>query len=282
MKTNRFFLFLSVIIAITVMLSVSCKKAAIGDVTTPTGHLFFHLTTNIGTIKADSGKTEPDANGRRFQLTYAEFYVSGVTLYNYTTATPYVIPGNAIVFKYIDNEDYYVADVPAGNYGSVSFNIGLNPLTNLISPYSPGYPTPNPLSPRNPSMYFGQGQGYIFLNVQGLADTTASHNGPVNFPFRYQLGTNSMFENIHITVQQFSIGVGQITLESIRMPVQQFSIVAGQITYVHMVCDYGSLLQGIPFVHSATPFNADSSVARQIANRISNNFIRYELQTIQP
>jgi len=267
MKIIKFFPVLTAAIAIVAVVSFgACKKPDNSQaIATPLGHLYFHLHTNIGSMEADSGNVFPDANGRKFLLTYAQFFISGITIYNYTTNTPYTLPVNDLVLKYIDNEDYYVADVPAGNYGSVSYNIGLSPAENstppnvLYSQMNPG----NGLPPATAPMYWNAAQGYVFLNVQGLADTTAAHNGPVNFPFSYQVGTNSM-------------------LEHIQLPRQQFTIIPGQISFVHQVCDYGNLLQGIKFVHTATPFNADSATARMVANRVSNNFIQYEMQTIQP
>ncbi len=244
--------------------SSSCRKPDTKPAPVQMGHLYFHLHTDIGPVEADSGNVFPDANGRRFQLTYAQFYISAITIYSYSDNTPYVLPASTVILKVIDQEDYYVADVPAGNYGSLSFNVGLSPALNQLNPniYASTSPLAGQSAPNAP-MYWSTTQGYIFLNVQGLADTTAAHNGPVNYPFSYQIGSNSMLKNIHL-------------------PQQQFTILPGQITFVHQVCDYGNLLQGIPFVHSATPFNADSTIARQVANRIPSNFVNYEMATVQP
>jgi hypothetical protein len=261
-KNNLLLVFTCTIL--TTLLFPSCRKADTMAVPVQMGHLYFHLHTNIGPAEADSGNAFPDANGRNFLLTYAQFYISGITLYSYSTNTPYTLPANTVVMKSIDQEDYYVADVPVGNYGSISYNIGLTPTANLTNPGM--YPAANPLAAQpspNAPMYWNASQGYIFLNIQGLADTTAAHNGPVNFPFSYQIGSNSM-------------------LEHVQLPQQQFTILPGQITFIHQVCDYGNLLQGINFVHNATPFNSDSTTARKVANRVSANLMRYEMATVQP
>ncbi len=267
MKISIYILILISAIAIAFTFN-SCKKTDTSPAPVGMGHLYFHLHTDIQSTEVDSGNPYPDATGRIFELTYAQFFISSITIYNYSTNTPYNLPVNTGMLKYIDNEDYYIVDVPAGNYGSVSFNIGLSPVENSTPPatlYPMFNSAVNGLPPT--SMFWNStwnaNQGYVFLNIQGFADTTAAHTGNCNFSFSYQIGTNSM-------------------LEHVQLPKQQFTILQGQITFVHQICDYGNLLQGIPFVHNATPFNADSTTARMIANRIANNFLRYEMATIQP
>ena len=98
----------------------------------------------------------------------------------------------------------------------------------------------------------------MFVNIQGLVDTTALNTGAVNFPISYQLGTQAM-------------------LAGIDMPNQTFSVVAGQNDYIHIICDYGQLLQGLNFKtqNTASPFNNVT-----FTNQITANFpamFRYEL-----
>ncbi len=229
----------------------SCKKDA-----TPApvgmGHFYFHLHSNVYNTELDT--TYPvatDANGRQIKLTTAQFYMSAIRLKK--SDGTFLDLSGGIILKTIPNEEYYIGDVPAGNYTSVSFNIGLGNPVNSTNPST--YPASGILAPQTPSMWFGStAQGYMFMNVQGLVDTTASNTGAVNFPISYQLGTPAM-------------------LTGINMPAQTFSVVAGQNDFIHIICDYGKLLQGVNFKtqSSATPF-VNASLAAQIAANIPNMF----------
>ena|ERR1051326_1341595 len=237
-------------LAIMIPLS-SCKKVDNSPAPTPTGILAFHLHTNIDTAECDSGTIATDATGRKFQLNIAQMYISGVKLKK-MDGTFYTV-SNAVILKTIAEEEYVIASVPAGNYSSVSFNVGLDAATDQTDPST--YPASSPLSPQNPSMWFGStAQGYMFVNVQGLADTTATHTGPVNSAFSYQVGTPAL-------------------LKTVDMPQKNFVVLAGQEQFVHMIIDYGVLLQGVNFKtqSTATPFS-NLPVATQIANNIPAAF----------
>lgn len=257
MKTKKILLTIS--LGIFVMISFSCRKkdSATSTPPTPKGDLYFHLHTNIDTTEADSGVVYHDATGRNFQLNIAQFYLSGIALKK-ADGSVYNI-GGAYVLKTLSEEVYMVASgVPAGNYSSVSFNVGIDAPTNQTDPSSH---TAGPLAMQNPSMWFGTtSQGYIFVNVQGLADTSTANTGTVNYPFSYKLGTGSL-------------------LRTVNMPMQAFSVVANQSAVIHLIADYGKLLEGINFKtqNSATPFGngAELSTASQIANNIQHMF-RYE------
>jgi hypothetical protein len=253
-KTVLIFKILLSAILLTIVF-YSCKKADMDPVPMPMGTLMFHLHTNINATEVDSAVSATDATGRKFQLDVAQYYVSGVVLHK-TDGTNYSVP-NVFLLKTISQEVYLVGNVPAGNYTSVSFNIGLDATTNGTNPAS--YPSYSPLSPQQPTMWFGStAQGYEFVNIQGVADTTTTHTGSINCPFSYQLGTMSL-------------------LRRIDMPYQPFVVLAGQTQYVHMITDYGILLQGVNFKtqNRATPFT-NMLITTQIANNIPA-MIRYEM-----
>jgi hypothetical protein len=247
-KTTILFAMLPVI-----LFFCSCKKkdnSTASSIPIPKGDLYFHLHTNIDIAEADSGIAYRDANGRKIQLNIAAFYISGIVLKK-PDGTNYSLNG-VCVLKTIAQGVFMLASVPAGNYSSVSFNVGIDATTNQNSPssYSSGV-----LAMQNPNMWFGSvAQGYIFMNVQGLVDTASASNGIANYPFSYQLGTSGM-------------------LKAVNLPSQAFSVVANQSTVVHIVADYGKLLQGINFntQNTATPFNNETT-ATQIANNITTMF----------
>ena len=282
----------------------SCKKT---DATTPAptgmGHLYFHLHTDIQSTEVDSGFAGPDINGRYFQLTYAQFFISNITIYQWNgtgnIGTPCNLPVTAGMLKYIDNEYYYIVDVPAGNYGSVSYDIGITPQENALAPnvlYSQFNQSVNGLPPTMPNYaaktpMWDAVHGYTVLYVQGLADTNKIVNGmqdttniatKVNVPFTYAIyaGANPSIK-------------GPTQSYHVQLPIQQFTILPGQITYVHQICDYGNLFLNNRFVNCgnlANPnvtsnWSKDSASVRsinQLLSRLGNNFTRYEMATINP
>lgn len=162
------------------------------------------------------------------------------------------------LLKTIAQEGYLLGNVPAGNYLSATFDVGIDAATNQTAPSA--YAASSPLSSQTPSMWFGStSQGYMFVNITGLADTSAGNNGSVNYPFSYQLGGSSMLKTVTLPDQPLTVAVETIP------------------SYIHIIADYGKLLQGVNFKtqNNATPF-VNAGVANQIANNIPTMF-RYEL-----
>ena len=245
-------------VACLLFISVSCKKKENNTATTtptnPTGILAVHLHTNIDTTEAMVDSVCKDVNGRQIKLSLAQFYASGIVAHKADGSS--IQMTNVYVLKTIANEQYVIGSVPAGNYNSVSFNVGIDTAANKTAPSS--YAATHVLSSQTPSMWFGStAQGYIFMNVQGYADTSAANNGALNVPFSYQLGTNVM-------------------LKTVNLPNQPFTVVANGTQYVHIICDYGVLLNGVNFKTQsmASPFgtSAEQATAAQIANNITSMF----------
>ena len=211
----------------------SCKKKNNG----PTmGTFWFHLHTNIDTNEVDdTAALYRDSAGRHFSLSVAQFYVSNVTLHN-VLGSSYTI-SNAYVLKSIDSEEYLVGNAPAGTYDGVSFTVGLPPSVNGLSPTAftnTGYIS-------NSSMWFGNAtDGYMYLKIQGMADTTATQSGTALVPFDYEIG------------KIIPVGGSDQALKTITMPTRSgvlkpYILSAGSTTFIHLYCDYGKLLQGINF-----------------------------------
>lgn len=244
----------SIIILFICAVSFSACKKKNPTPNTPKGLLYLHIHTDIDTNEVDAGTVARDSGGRQFSLNVAQFYMSNIVLYKSDGTS--VTTANAIVLKTIGEEEYYVGSIPTGNYTSISFDIGLSDADNVGTPSA--LPSGNVLSTQNPNMWFGPGMGYMFMNLQGMADTTAAQNGLVNAPFTYQTGTSK---------QRISI----------RMPQHApFAVIANQQTFVHLIADYGKALRGVNLgLGTATPFIADSAATNQIANNIYSMF-RYE------
>jgi hypothetical protein len=233
----------------TLITHTSCKK---DPAPTPMGKYLLHLHTDIDTSEVDPGTVAADATGRHFRLDVAKLLISGLKLKK--SDGTYVTVDNVYILKRIEEEVYEVGQVPAGNYLSVSFNVGVDAAANAKAPGS--FTSPNPLA--DATNWFGTtAQGYIFANLQGKADISAGQTGPVDQAFNYQLGTSAM-------------------LKSVTMPDKPFTVVANQDNFSHLIIDYGIMLQGVDFKTQSTASpDANAAVAQKIDNNIPNMF-RYE------
>ena len=241
----------------------SCKKKdSTTTAPTPMGTIAFHLHTNIDTAEVSVGVVVVDhVSGKKFQLNVAQFYVSGIVAYKTDGSAEPV--SNTYILKNINEEMYVIGQVPAGNYNRVSFNVGVDAAANATNPSS----HTGALGVQNPAMWFGSIlQGYIFMNVQGYADTTATHTGTANQAFAYQLGSNAELKTINMPVMTNNLVVTAYNTNA--LPAE-----------FHIICDYGILLNNVSFKTNnpiATPFNSDSTIIKQISNNIPNMF-RYEM-----
>lgn len=242
----------------------ACKKS------TPSvtmGTFWFHLHTNIDTSEVDDTTAlYRDSLGRHFGLSLAQFYISRINVHN-VNGTTYSI-SNAVILKNIDSEQYIVGQAPAGTYDDVSFTIGLPPSDNGLAPAAF---TSNGYVP-NSTMWFGNTtDGYIYLKLQGFADTSAAQNGAGIVHFSYDIG------------KMFAVGGGDQSLVTVTMPVrsgayQPYILGAGSVSYIHLICDYGKLLAGVDFkTQDSTDTHADVSRATAYAVIAGiPNWLRYE------
>lgn len=265
MKTKikiQFLLFLFA--SMLVLSSSSCKKEKDTDPVTDNtteiakGTLLLHLHSFIDAQEVDAYNVNYTTEaGRAISLSIGQFYMSDIQLEK-LDGTFYDV-GNQKLFKTLATETYAVGEVPAGNYKSIRFKVGLAPSTNALDPTSSG----DSLILNRSEMWFGgaaQPDGYVFFNAQGSIDTSADMSGKM-CPFIYKIGSNANYKQV-------------------QMPVQNYTIVPDQAQYVHMYADFSRLFTGIVLDDSAnlnitSAAENNSSLATQIVNNIPSVF-KYE------
>jgi hypothetical protein len=257
------------VIIITCILAIftganSCKKksepAAMGT-------FYFHIHTKIDTNEVANGNTlYRDSTGRHFSLSVAQFYISGVKLHN-VTGSYYTIP-NSIVLKSLDSEQYVIGQAPAGTYDGVSFTVGLDPATNVKTPgefSNTGYIA-------NSSMWFGNTtDGYMYLQAQGMADTTATQTGANLVPFSYKLGAMPELGG--------DLDLKTVTMSMRTGALKPYTLFGGSSSYIHLNCDYGKLLSGVNFKSqdsADTHSSNNTNTAIGIAGKIPDMFLYEE------
>lgn len=243
--------YLSKVICLFVLGSLSffsgCKKENNNSDTKVDGRLLFHIHTNIADTEAEYGDTIVNTDGRRMTLELAQLYISGVKLIKTDGSTINI--DNAYLLIMPDKEQYIVGDAPAGNYKTVSFNVGVDADANKKDPSA--QPATSILSPQNPPMWFGAAdKGYIFVNVAGTIDTSANKNGSAKYPFSYKIGSDALLKNV-------------------TMPDNPFTITSNMAQAVHMYIDYSLLLKGLDLKTENTTTTYDNqALATKIANNI--------------
>lgn len=253
-KYIKFTLFFCAIFLIS-----SCKKEE--TQVTPEvqkGHLFLHLHTYVDETEVDEyGVSYTASDERSMSLSIAQFYLSEIALIK-ADGSSLKIEG-VHVLKQLQQDVYELGDVPAGNYRSIRFKVGVDPTTNS-TPY--GMLQDSTLF-KNAEMSFdnsGKYGLYTFLTAKGMIDTTADHSGSMA-PFEFRVGTNANYVLV-------------------EMPDKNFTVVPNQTEYVHLLADIYRLFNNLKLSDSnqlnmTSVSDNGGPVAQQLRLNISNMF-KYE------
>jgi hypothetical protein len=221
-----------------------------------TGQFYFHLHTNIDDSEVYSyNSVIQSSGGRKVLLSMAQLYISNIELVKLDDSIYSV--SNKVLLKDFENGSYLVGNVPAGNYKSLRFSVGLNNTDNEKTPVS------SDAVFNRPEMWFGnfaQPQGYIFLNVQGKIDTSANADGS------------------EVQMVQFVYKIGSSVNETkIIMPVHNYTILPDQEYYEHIIINYMKIFDGIVLSNSSNlsvqnESENSNSVAQQVVKNIPKMF----------
>ena len=259
----------------------SCKKSS-STTSADSGTFYFHLHTNIAdttiggnTDGADSNSTgigmvpwyfDGDTTGRRIQLLIPQFFVYNVMVIN--SAGNMIPIKNAYLLKGLDSEDYVVGKAPVGTYIGAMFTVGLDATTNATAPTTNFVTGGNPYPTESTMWYGATSMGYKGMYIVGNYDTSASHNGMNPIPFSFSLPV-SLTTRYPVTLP--NRGTGSYA------SFQPYLLTSGGIQYIHILCDYGKLLQVINLRTSnqTDGMTTNVPIADSLAANLPNMF-RYE------
>lgn len=162
-----------------------------------------------------------DSSGRLYNFSLVKFYLGNFKV-EYTGGEFEIEDSYLLVDPGLNK--YYVGSLPAGSYSKVTFNIGIDSVTNSTkqpADFSPSHP----LGPQSPSMYWAWNTGYIFLKAEGFIDTNQIPDAVVDWPYGFHLGTNDLLRSCEINYT--------------------FSGAAGQTVVLDIVADLGLLFNNI-------------------------------------
>lgn len=152
--------------------------------------LHFHPDGNGAVFQY--GNTYTNWEGRGFDLDIAQFFVSNITLLsatgNYTFEDFWLLVSP-------DQHVYSIADFPPGDYTGLSFQVGVDTITNntkLPADFEAGHVL------ANTDMHWSWNDGYIFAKFEGHGDTSAVVDSIPEVDLIYHLGTNALIQDVSI------------------------------------------------------------------------------------
>lgn len=210
-----------------------------------------HFHPYVNGVAHNEGDTYT-IGGVATELDYTRFYVSNLRFVDsigHETLAPekylYVMP---------DPDEYEIGDIPDGNYKKIRFELGIDSATNHSDPSL--YAIGEPLGAQFPNMHWGWSAGYIFLRIDGIADT--DDDGVPDDGYEIHIGTDDYLATIEI---DYPITIGD-----------------GQENILHLNANWEKLFEGIDLSNSAnnTTHTTDNFPLADIVFSNMQNFIEAE------
>lgn len=153
-----------------------------------TSDIMLHFHPMLGSSDFAYDTEVTNWEGRKMKFTKAQVYLSGFHLNNDDGTT--MLPTQYLLTK-PETMMYDLGSVPNTHYHEIAFSVGVDSVANHSDPAS--WPSDNALSSNNPDhAFWNWNSGYIFIEVEGMVDTTADMSGSANAPFVYHIGTDAL------------------------------------------------------------------------------------------
>ncbi|MBC3789016.1 hypothetical protein FHK02_5588 [Spirosoma sp. LMG 31448] len=168
----------------------ACDTADPDLVQTGTLHLTFDNVAGAQDLQLTTG-TYRNATGESFTPTAFNYFVSNIKL-TATDGRQYIVPQDSSYFLIRENvptsQTISLANVPVGDYKSVSFLIGVDSLRSTMDiGRRTGVLDPAGDHTSANGMYWSWNSGYIFMKLEGTSPS-APTDATGNSTFRYHVG----------------------------------------------------------------------------------------------
>ncbi len=184
------------------------------------------------------------------ELTYTRFYISNLRLIN---AAGDEIPAPVTHLLILpDPDDYEIGEIPDGDYTGLRFEIGVDSVTNHSDPTI--YEIGDPLGAQFPNMSWGWDIGYIFVRIDGVADSDG--DGTPDDGFELHLGEDEYLATITL---DYPITIGE-----------------GQENIFHLTADWAEIFNGVDLATNNTTHTSDNFPLADILFNNLQNFISPE------
>lgn len=233
----------------------NCTKKSDPSPSSSSESLSLAFTPSVGGSNFSFGATYTTTGGVRYNLSMYRFYVSNINLIK-EDGSNYPITGKYLLVQ-PNVPTYDLGKVPVGNYKGLTFDVGIDSLTNHADPTK--YDVGNPLAIQSPAIHWSWNTGYIFMMVEGTVDTTVAQNDVQTFGSF----SKSMF---------FHIGTDPLR-RKIDLSTSSFKVESGNAKIVYLVSDVNKLFHNVNLKsenqsHTMGSFN----LAKRVADNIPTLF----------
>jgi hypothetical protein len=165
----------------------NCKKDE--EAISGLGKISFEFDNQAGDESLVLGKNYKNANGDTVKFSQFDYFVSNFVLVK-TDGTEYIVPKDSCYFlckhDNPDSREITINNVPAGDYKSVRFVIGVD-STKSVSDISQRTGVLDPAAGAS-GMYWAWNSGYIFVKVEGTSPQAPLDAGSGERIFQYHTG----------------------------------------------------------------------------------------------
>jgi hypothetical protein len=163
--------------------------------------LSFHIHNVSGGNEIKYGNTYTDNSGRKFSVSLLRYYISNIVLIK-DGGEEYPITGKYLLVS-PEMDSYELGEVPSGKYQGLRYYLGIDSITNHADPTV--YPASDPLALQDPPMHWDWNSGYIFVQMEGLYDSTAAATGTPTSPYFFHIGMDMCYRLVDLSNQPFEI-----------------------------------------------------------------------------
>lgn len=207
-----------------------------------------------------------NAAGESFNISLFQYYISNIKLQT-EDGDEYIVPQKESYFLIQEHKAHthsvVLNDVPAGNYKSVSFIIGVDSLRNTMAPSERTGVLDVAAYTGEENMYWAWNSGYIFVKTEGI-----SPQAPVGTDgqrkFRYHVGGYGGYS---------SATINNIKSKSLSFGREVAKVRKDATPEVHLKVDILKLFNGSPNISiAANPSVHFAPFSVNIANNYVNMF----------
>jgi len=171
------------------------KKETDNTNTSHDGTVYINFNLKSGTNTTYNLGQIFTVNGVSVTLDLIKFYVCDLTLVREDNTEIVVKNYDLMDWESLSKHTSFSMKVPAGNYKTLKFGLGLNPTLNQTN--GAQQPTNSVLSTTY-GMYWDWASLYIFSKVEGYCDLNSDNN--ITDPIRYHIGTNDFFRTATVNM----------------------------------------------------------------------------------
>jgi hypothetical protein len=257
MSTLNVFKWLPLAVVVSALVFTGCKKEDPKTEPTPAPipavtkqRLAFHLHTHYGPDEVQYGKVYTDPNGRKFDISKLQYYISNVRLIK-ADGSEMTVPNRYILVKPTE-KTYFVDSVLPGDYKGFTFDVGIDSVTNHSDPALKSPTSPLSLESDGKDMHWSWTAGYIFVRLDAKVDSTPDKSAGPNKQIFLHLGNDANRRTINFSNSSFKVAN------------------SGE-SQIHIVADFKKYLDGVD-LGTFPKLHGPSSVATKLANNLTRTF----------